>query len=135
VNLQLREGNGRDRRESGSGKTTLAHAVLALQRKSSGTIQFLGRSFDTCTGKERSALRSRMQVVFQDPFGSLSPRMTIEQIVEEELALHQPGLSREATRERVIEALREVGLDRTALGRYPHEFSGGQRQRIAIARC
>jgi microcin C transport system ATP-binding protein len=84
VNLQLREGEtvgivG----ESGSGKTTLAHAVLALQRKSSGTIQFLGRSFDTCTGKERSALRSRMQVVFQDPFGSLSPRMTIEQIVEE----------------------------------------------------
>lgn len=135
VNLQLREGEtvgivG----ESGSGKTTLAHAVLALQRKSSGSIQFLGRSFDTCTGKERSALRSRMQVVFQDPFGSLSPRMTIEQIVEEELALHQPGLSREATRERVIEALREVGLDRTALGRYPHEFSGGQRQRIAIAR-
>jgi len=135
VNLQLREGEtvgivG----ESGSGKTTLAHAVLALQRKSGGKIQFLGRSFDACTSKERSALRSRMQVVFQDPFGSLSPRMTIEQIVGEGLALHQPGLSHETMRERVIEALREVGLDRTALGRYPHEFSGGQRQRIAIAR-
>ncbi|WP_019448233.1 dipeptide ABC transporter ATP-binding protein [Cupriavidus sp. BIS7] len=135
VNLQLREGEtvgivG----ESGSGKTTLAHSVLALQRKSGGTIQFLGRSFDTCTSKERSALRSRMQVVFQDPFGSLSPRMTIEQIVGEGLALHQPGLSPESMRERLIEALREVGLDRTALGRYPHEFSGGQRQRIAIAR-
>ncbi|MEN7529429.1 MULTISPECIES: ABC transporter ATP-binding protein [unclassified Cupriavidus] len=135
VTLQLREGEtvgivG----ESGSGKTTLAHAVLALQRKSGGAIQFLGRSFDACSTKERSALRSRMQVVFQDPFGSLSPRMTIEQIVGEGLALHQPGLSPEATRERVIEALREVGLDRTALGRYPHEFSGGQRQRIAIAR-
>lgn len=135
VNLQLREGEtvgivG----ESGSGKTTLAHAVLALQRKSSGAIRFLGRAFDACTHKERSALRSRMQVVFQDPFGSLSPRMTIEQIVGEGLALHQPGLSPEAMRERVIEALREVGMDRTALGRYPHEFSGGQRQRIAIAR-
>ncbi|WP_369823372.1 ABC transporter ATP-binding protein [Cupriavidus sp. OV038] len=135
VNLQLREGEtvgivG----ESGSGKTTLAHAVLALQRQSSGAIRFLGRAFDACTHKERSALRSRMQVVFQDPFGSLSPRMTIEQIVGEGLALHQPGLSPEAMRERVIEALREVGMDRTALGRYPHEFSGGQRQRIAIAR-
>ncbi|PLP99041.1 microcin ABC transporter ATP-binding protein [Cupriavidus pauculus] len=135
VTLQLREGEtvgivG----ESGSGKTTLAHAVLALQRKSGGEIQFLGRSFDACTQKERSALRKRMQVVFQDPFGSLSPRMTIEQIVGEGLALHQPGLTKEAMRERVIEALREVGLDRTALGRYPHEFSGGQRQRIAIAR-
>ncbi|WP_376790604.1 ABC transporter ATP-binding protein [Cupriavidus sp. Agwp_2] len=135
VDFQLREGEtigivG----ESGSGKTTLAHTVLALQRKGAGTIHFLGRSFDGATRKDRCQLRSRMQVVFQDPFGSLSPRMTIEQIVGEGLALHQAGLSREATRERVIDALREVGLDRTALGRYPHEFSGGQRQRIAIAR-
>ncbi|WP_082016686.1 ABC transporter ATP-binding protein [Cupriavidus sp. IDO] len=135
VDFQLREGEtigivG----ESGSGKTTLAHTVLALQRKSEGTIHFLGRSFDGATRKDRCKLRSRMQVVFQDPFGSLSPRMTIEQIVGEGLALHQPGLSGEATRQRVIEALREVGMDRTALGRYPHEFSGGQRQRIAIAR-
>ncbi|RDK10775.1 ABC transporter ATP-binding protein [Cupriavidus lacunae] len=120
--------------ESGSGKTTLAHTVLALQRKSAGTIHFLGRSFDTATREDRRQLRARMQVVFQDPFGSLAPRMTIEQIVGEGLALHQPGLSREGTRQSVIEALREVGLDRTALGRYPHEFSGGQRQRIAIAR-
>ncbi|AEI77647.1 putative ABC transporter ATP-binding protein YejF [compost metagenome] len=135
VDFQLREGEtvgivG----ESGSGKTTLAHTVLALQRKSGGTIHFLGRSFDTATRDDRRQLRARMQVVFQDPFGSLAPRMTIEQIVGEGLALHQPGLSREGTRQRVIEALREVGLDRTALGRYPHEFSGGQRQRIAIAR-
>ncbi len=135
VDFQLREGEtlgivG----ESGSGKTTLAHTVLALQRKSAGTIHFLGRSFDAATRDDRRKLRARMQVVFQDPFGSLAPRMTIEQIVGEGLALHQPGLSREATRQRVIEALREVGLDRTALGRYPHEFSGGQRQRIAIAR-
>ena len=135
VDFQLREGEtigivG----ESGSGKTTLAHAVLALQRKSAGTIHFLGSSFDGATRKDRCEMRSRMQVVFQDPFGSLSPRMTIEQIVGEGLGLHQPGLSRDAMRQQVIEALREVGLDRTALGRYPHEFSGGQRQRIAIAR-
>jgi len=135
VDFQLREGEtigivG----ESGSGKTTLAHAVLALQRKSAGTIHFLGSSFDGATRKDRWEMRSRMQVVFQDPFGSLSPRMTIEQIVGEGLGLHQPGLSRDAMRQQVIEALREVGLDRTALGRYPHEFSGGQRQRIAIAR-
>ncbi len=120
--------------ESGSGKTTLAHAVLALQGKSAGQIHFLGRSFDAVSRRERRTLRSRLQVVFQDPFGSLSPRMTIEQIVGEGLALHQPGVTHLAMRERVIEALREVGLDRTALGRYPHEFSGGQRQRIAIAR-
>lgn len=120
--------------ESGSGKTTLAHAVLSLQRKSGGEIRFLGRSLADVDRRERSKLRSRLQVVFQDPFGSLSPRMTIEQIVGEGLALHQPGSSPATLRERVIEALREVGLDRTALGRYPHEFSGGQRQRIAIAR-
>ena len=120
--------------ESGSGKTTLAHAVLNLQRRSAGEIQFLGRNLNEVSRRERSVLRSRLQVVFQDPFGSLSPRMTIEQIVGEGLALHQPGLSRDAMRQRVTEALREVGMDRTALGRYPHEFSGGQRQRVAIAR-
>ncbi|WP_458764058.1 ABC transporter ATP-binding protein [Cupriavidus basilensis] len=135
VNFALREGEtigivG----ESGSGKTTLAHAVLNLQRRSAGDIQFLGKSLDEVSRRERSTLRSRLQVVFQDPFGSLSPRMTIEQIVGEGLALHQPGLSRDAMRQRVTEALREVGMDRTALGRYPHEFSGGQRQRVAIAR-
>ncbi len=135
VDFQLREGEtlgivG----ESGSGKTTLVHSVLALQGKSGGDIEFLGRGLERMTRRERSQMRSRLQVVFQDPFGSLSPRMTIEQIVGEGLSLHQPGLSAEATRQQVIEALREVGLERTALGRYPHEFSGGQRQRIAIAR-
>jgi len=136
VNFTLREGEtvgivG----ESGSGKTTLVHSVLALHRHSGGDIEFLGRRFSEASRRDRCKLRARMQVVFQDPFGSLSPRMTIEQIVGEGLALHQPGLSREVMRERVTEALREVGLDRTALGRYPHEFSGGQRQRIAIARA
>jgi microcin C transport system ATP-binding protein len=80
-------------------------------------------------------MRKSFQVIFQDPFGSLSPRMTVLEIVAEGLHLHHPELSEEVVRARVLEALKEVGLDRTALSRYPHEFSGGQRQRIAIARA
>ena len=120
--------------ESGSGKTTLAQALLALQPIAGGDIRFLGQSVPAMSRTARRDLRRRMQVVFQDPYGSLSPRMTIEQIVGEGLALHQPALSPEERRRQVIATLREVGIDRTALERYPHEFSGGQRQRIAIAR-
>ena len=135
VSLQLREGEtlgivG----ESGSGKTTLAQTLLGLQAAKSGDLRFLGNSLLRISRDERRAVRARMQVVFQDPYGSLSPRMTIEEIVGEGLALHQPYVNATERRHRVIEALREVGLDRTALGRYPHEFSGGQRQRVAIAR-
>jgi microcin C transport system ATP-binding protein len=135
VSLTLREGEtvgivG----ESGSGKTTLAQALLALQSISGGEVQFLGQSIHAMTRAERRDLRRRMQVVFQDPYGSLSPRMTIEQIVGEGLTLYQPDLSASDRRQHVISALREVGIDRTSLSRYPHEFSGGQRQRIAIAR-
>ncbi|ENZ79709.1 MULTISPECIES: ABC transporter ATP-binding protein [Ralstonia] len=135
VSLQLREGEtlgivG----ESGSGKTTLAQTLLGLQAAKSGDLRFLGNSLLHISRDERRAVRARMQVVFQDPYGSLSPRMTIEEIVGEGLALHQPHVNVTERRHRVIEALREVGLDRTALGRYPHEFSGGQRQRVAIAR-
>ncbi|MCT7297138.1 ABC transporter ATP-binding protein [Ralstonia sp. CHL-2022] len=135
VSLQLREGEtlgivG----ESGSGKTTLAQTLLGLQAAKSGDLRFLGNSLLRISRDERRAVRARMQVVFQDPYGSLSPRMTIEEIVGEGLALHQPHVNATERRHRVIEALREVGLDRTALGRYPHEFSGGQRQRVAIAR-
>ena len=135
VSLQLREGEtlgivG----ESGSGKTTLAQTLLGLQTPKDGDLRFLGNSLLHISRDERRAVRARMQVVFQDPYGSLSPRMTIEEIVGEGLALHQPHVNPTERRHRVIEALREVGLDRTALGRYPHEFSGGQRQRIAIAR-
>ncbi|NMV36740.1 ABC transporter ATP-binding protein [Ralstonia insidiosa] len=135
VSLQLREGEtlgivG----ESGSGKTTLAQTLLGLQTPKGGELRFLGNSLLHISRDERRAVRARMQVVFQDPYGSLSPRMTIEEIVGEGLALHQPHVNPTERRHRVIEALREVGLDRTALGRYPHEFSGGQRQRIAIAR-
>jgi microcin C transport system ATP-binding protein len=121
--------------ESGSGKSTLAMALLGLQRTAHGAIEFQGRALGSYRGAEQTALRSNMQVVFQDPFSSLSPRQTIERIVGEGLALHRPNLSPPARRDKVIAVLREVGLDRTVLQRYPHEFSGGQRQRIAIARA
>ena len=120
--------------ESGSGKTTLAMALLGLQRTAAGQVEFAGRPIASYTGRERLSLRSHLQVVFQDPFSSLSPRQTIERIVGEGLALHRPELGAEERRKRIVASLREVGLDRTALQRYPHEFSGGQRQRIAIAR-
>ncbi|GAB2180736.1 dipeptide ABC transporter ATP-binding protein [Denitratisoma sp. agr-D3] len=120
--------------ESGSGKTTLAMALLGLQKTVGGQVAFLGQSLARMDRAALKALRAKVQVVFQDPFGSLSPRMTIADIVGEGLALHQPELSADERTQRVAEVLAEVGLDATALNRYPHEFSGGQRQRIAIAR-
>ncbi|MBU9373572.1 dipeptide ABC transporter ATP-binding protein [Burkholderia multivorans] len=121
--------------ESGSGKSTLAMALLGLQKTVDGNIEFQGRALSTYRGREQTALRANMQVVFQDPFSSLSPRHTIERIVGEGLELHRPDLTPEARRAKSVAVLREVGLDRTVLHRYPHEFSGGQRQRIAIARA
>ncbi|AYY59325.1 ABC transporter ATP-binding protein [Burkholderia multivorans] len=121
--------------ESGSGKSTLAMALLGLQKTAHGDIQFQGRALSTYRGREQTALRANMQVVFQDPFSSLSPRHTIERIVGEGLELHRPDLTPDARRAKSVAVLREVGLDRTVLHRYPHEFSGGQRQRIAIARA
>ncbi|KVT43072.1 ABC transporter ATP-binding protein [Burkholderia multivorans] len=121
--------------ESGSGKSTLAMALLGLQKTVDGDIQFQGRALSTYRGREQTALRANMQVVFQDPFSSLSPRHTIERIVGEGLELHRPDLTPDARRAKSVAVLREVGLDRTVLHRYPHEFSGGQRQRIAIARA
>jgi microcin C transport system ATP-binding protein len=120
--------------ESGSGKTTLAMALLGLQKMSGGQVAFQGRQIAHLDRQQLRQLRSRIQVVFQDPFGSLSPRMSIAEIVGEGLALHQPQLSREERQQQVADTLAEVGLDRSVLARYPHEFSGGQRQRIAIAR-
>ncbi|KVZ89455.1 ABC transporter ATP-binding protein [Burkholderia ubonensis] len=122
--------------ESGSGKSTLASAVLGLQQPAAGAIEIDGLPLAALRANAgRRALYGRMQVVFQDPFGSLSPRMTIEQIVGEGLALHRPELARAARRARIASLLEEVGLPADALPRYPHEFSGGQRQRIAIARA
>lgn len=120
--------------ESGSGKTTLALAALRLEQ-ATGRVVFMGRDLIPLNRRAMRPTRSRMQIVFQDPFGSLSPRMTIADIVGEGLSVHEPGLSAAQRDERVLEALRDVGLPDDAMGRYPHEFSGGQRQRIAIARA
>ncbi|WP_444455094.1 ABC transporter ATP-binding protein [Rhodobacter capsulatus] len=119
--------------ESGSGKTTLALALMRLI-ESEGPITFAGQEISHWQAKQLRPLRRDMQIVFQDPFGSLSPRMTIEQIIAEGLTVHgvEPGRNR---REMVAEIMAEVGLDPAAMARYPHEFSGGQRQRIAIARA
>ncbi|MGF7151575.1 microcin C transport system ATP-binding protein [Sphingomonas zeicaulis] len=121
--------------ESGSGKSTLALAMLDLLRPQGGEIRFEGRPIAGKSARERRALRARLQVVFQDPFGSLSPRRTIEQTVGEGLQIHAPELGSAERREHVQAALAEVGLEHVALNAYPHQFSGGQRQRIAIARA
>jgi len=135
ISLKLRQGRtlgvvG----ESGSGKTTLGLALLRLI-SSDGGIEFQGANIQGLKSKELRPLRQHMQIVFQDPYGSLSPRMSIGQIVEEGLIVQKLGLSASQLRKRVTEALDEVGLDSASLDRYPHEFSGGQRQRIAIARA
>jgi microcin C transport system ATP-binding protein len=120
--------------ESGSGKTTLGLALTRLI-SSQGRIAFVGKDIGAYSFKQMKPLRNRMQVVFQDPYGSLSPRMSIAEIVAEGLAIHEPKLSPEDRDSRVAEALQEVGLDPATRWRYPHEFSGGQRQRVAIARA
>ena len=120
--------------ESGSGKTTLGLALLRLL-PSEGAIRFDERRLDGLKESEVRPLRREMQIVFQDPFSSLSPRMSIAQIVEEGLVAHRLGGDAASRRERVAQALREVGLDPATMDRYPHEFSGGQRQRVAIARA
>jgi microcin C transport system ATP-binding protein len=120
--------------ESGSGKTTLGLALLRLER-SDGDIRFDSLDLQALRSKELRPLRREMQIVFQDPFSSLSPRLSIAQIVEEGLLVHGLGGSYEERRALIAEALEEVGIEREAMDRYPHEFSGGQRQRIAIARA
>jgi microcin C transport system ATP-binding protein len=135
VSVEVREGHtvgivG----ESGSGKTTLAMGLLRLER-SEGPISFLGQNIQGQTWKELRPLRSDMQIVFQDPYGSLSPRMSVGQIIEEGMLIHMPNLSFDERRQLIAETLVEVGLDPQTQDRYPHEFSGGQRQRISIARA
>ncbi|MBZ9795722.1 ABC transporter ATP-binding protein [Mesorhizobium sp. ES1-4] len=120
--------------ESGSGKSTLGRALLRLL-PSDGLIRFGDRDISTADRQAMRPLRREMQLVFQDPFGSLSPRMTVGQVITEGLLVHEPNLSAKQRDQRAVEALREVGLDPNARNRYPHEFSGGQRQRIAIARA
>jgi microcin C transport system ATP-binding protein len=120
--------------ESGSGKTTLGLAILRLI-SSDGPIVFMGNEIENLKFKQMRPFRHAMQIVFQDPYGSLSPRMAVSDIIEEGLWVHHPGLSRAECEQRVVAALNDVGLDPETRFRYPHEFSGGQRQRIAVARA
>jgi peptide/nickel transport system ATP-binding protein len=120
--------------ESGSGKTTLARAVMALAKPTSGEVRLEGHSLFDISPTNLKALRANFQMIFQDPYGSLDPRQTVERIVAEPLA-NLERVARAQRRQRVLETLAEVGLDAAAAKKYPHEFSGGQRQRIAIARA
>jgi microcin C transport system ATP-binding protein len=140
VDLELRQGEtlgviG----ESGSGKTTLGMALLGLMAGSGarvdGEIDIFNQHWKALSTDALRKLRARVQVIFQDPFGSLSPRMTVAEIVAEGLLVHRPDIKEVDKNRLVLEVLKEVGLDKSALHRYPHEFSGGQRQRIAIARA
>jgi ABC-type oligopeptide transport system ATPase subunit len=121
--------------ESGSGKSTLSRALLKLIPVTSGEAFYQGKELFSLPEGEFRPLRKNLQMVFQDPFGSLNPRMTIQAIIDEPLGIHFPKLSRDDREERIAELLVKVGLDPVAMHRYPHEFSGGQRQRIGIARA
>ncbi|EGQ7837610.1 ABC transporter ATP-binding protein [Vibrio parahaemolyticus] len=135
ISLQLKQGEtlgivG----ESGSGKSTLGRALIGLL-PSTGKIEFKGQNMASLSDKERFDLKKDVQMVFQDPYGSLSPRMTIGEIITEGLTVHRPYLNKKECMQKARDVLREVRLDPASINRYPHEFSGGQRQRIAIARA
>ena len=120
--------------ESGSGKSSLARALLGIE-KAEGNIIFDGRNIHQLNSSETRTFKKDFQIVFQDPFGSLSPRMTIGEIVGEGLRVHEPSLSRDEREKKIIKALEDVELDLSSFSRFPHELSGGQRQRVAIARA
>lgn len=121
--------------ESGSGKTTIGRTILKLTPATGGEIRFNGREILSMSEREFRPLRREIQMIFQDPFGSLNPRMTIFNIIGEPLEIHFPQMTRQDREQRVAELMRQVGLQPEMMQRYPHEFSGGQRQRIGIARA
>jgi oligopeptide/dipeptide ABC transporter ATP-binding protein len=121
--------------ESGCGKTTLGRAIVRLVEPTAGSVLLNGEDITRMGGSELRARRRKFQMIFQDPYGSLNPRMTVEQIVGEALDIHQLTDSKSARQKRIVELLQAVGLDAVYAQRYPHEFSGGQRQRIGIARA
>ena len=120
--------------ESGCGKSTLGRLILRLIEPTSGVVRFDGIEITALGARALRETRREMQIIFQDPFGSLDPRMTVEEIITEPLAIHDE-LGKPMLRQHAAELIRAVGLEVSALGRFPHEFSGGQRQRIAIARA
>jgi ABC-type microcin C transport system duplicated ATPase subunit YejF len=121
--------------ESGSGKSTIARMVLGLIEPTAGSVIFDGQPLTDVAQSQLRAVRRRMQPVFQDPYAALNPRMRVEAIVTEPLVIHERAVSKSERRQRCEELLRQVGMDASAMARYPHEFSGGQRQRINIARA
>ena len=121
--------------ESGCGKTTLARLLLRLLPPDGGSMTFDGQDWLAARGRPLRALRRRIQIIFQDPATSLNPRICAEELLAEPLAIQEPRMNRAACRDRVVEMLRAVGMDESALRRFPHEFSGGQRQRLSIARA
>jgi peptide/nickel transport system ATP-binding protein len=121
--------------ESGSGKSTLGRLILRLIEPTSGTILFEGADLVKANGSKLRRLRRDMQIIFQDPFGSLDPRYRVEDVIAEPLIVHREMVGNDSQRQRIKELLRAVGMDESAMRRYPHEFSGGQRQRIGIARA
>src|SRR3954471_16770549 len=121
--------------ESGCGKTTLGRSIVKLVEPTAGSILFEGEDIAHLSGSELRARRRKFQMIFQDPYGSLNPRMTVSQIIGEAIDIHQLAESSSAREKRIVELLKAVGLDALHAHRYPHEFSGGQRQRIGIARA
>jgi oligopeptide transport system ATP-binding protein len=121
--------------ESGSGKTTLGRAIIRLNEPTSGIIRYEGKVISSLSSRAFWPYRKKIQIIFQDPYNSLNPRLSVSEIVGEALEIHFPKMTRAERRERVAELLKQVGLVPEYLDRYPHEFSGGQRQRIGIARA
>ena len=121
--------------ESGCGKSTLARAVMGLYPPNSGEIRYRDKRIDNLNPKQMLPFRKKMQMIFQDPYASLNPRMTVNKILAEPVYFHNKSITAQAAQDKVAEVMRQVGVDPAWAGRYPHEFSGGQRQRISIARA